>query len=120
MGKKRKKAWQDAPLWIFWIVWKERNSRVFQDKGLTIQRVKQSFLCNLWDWVNMFIDPKANSVVDFIDLIDYLMECFCAISFLVVLVGTLCMLPVYLWALLGVSLLMHLFLLIKNKKKIMV
>ena len=67
MGNKRKKAWRAAPLCCFWTVWKERNSRAFQDKGLTIQRLKQSLLCNLWDWVNMFIDPKANSVVDFID-----------------------------------------------------
>ena len=44
------------------------------------------------------------------------MECFSPVPFLVVLVGTLCILPVYLGALLGISLLIQLFLLIKKKK----
>ena len=30
MGKKGKKVWRATPLCLFWIVWKERNSRVFR------------------------------------------------------------------------------------------
>ena len=39
---------------------------VFHGKGLTIQRLKQSFLCNLWGWVNMFMVPKVVSIVVFV------------------------------------------------------
>ncbi|RVW26080.1 putative ribonuclease H protein [Vitis vinifera] len=38
VGKIRKKAWQMAPLCIFWSVWKERNSLAFGNEVLSIQR----------------------------------------------------------------------------------
>ena len=40
---------------------------MFFDKGLSIQRLKQSFLGNLWGWVNLFIVPKIVYLVDFVD-----------------------------------------------------
>ena len=43
VGKKRKKVWLAVPLCLFWIVWKERNSRAFENEGC-----KSFFLCNLW------------------------------------------------------------------------
>ena len=69
MGKKRKKAWQASPLCLFWIVWKEMNSRAFHGNGHAIQRLRQSFRYNLWGWVNMFIVPKAVSFVDVVNLL---------------------------------------------------
>lgn len=79
---------------------------------LTFQRLKQSFLCNLWNWVSKSINPNANPVVDFID--ESLMECFCAVPFLFVLVHTICILPIYFGGLYGVFLLIQLF---TSKKK---
>ena len=38
-----KKAWQAAPLCLFWIVWKERNSRVFHDKGIGFKGLSSLF-----------------------------------------------------------------------------
>ena len=35
---------------LFWMVWKERNSRAFNDKELSDQGMKLAFLCNLWAW----------------------------------------------------------------------
>ena len=35
VGKIRKKAWQMAPLCIFWSVWKERNSLAFGNEVLS-------------------------------------------------------------------------------------
>ncbi|KAL6342504.1 hypothetical protein AAG906_012100 [Vitis piasezkii] len=43
VGKIRKKAWQMAPLCIFWSVWKERNLLAFGNEVLSIQRLKHSF-----------------------------------------------------------------------------
>ena len=45
--KKHRKVWRAAPLCLFWTVWKERNRIVFYNEVLSIQRMKNSFVCNL-------------------------------------------------------------------------
>ena len=47
VGKTHKKAWQMAPLCIFWSIWKERNLLAFGNEELSLQRLKYSFVCNL-------------------------------------------------------------------------
>ena len=47
VGKARKKASQVPPLCIFWTMWKERNLIAFDNEELSIQRLKNSFVCNL-------------------------------------------------------------------------
>ena len=44
LGKKRRKVWKAAPLCIFWAVWKERNMIAFDNKELSIHRLKNSFV----------------------------------------------------------------------------
>ena len=48
VGKTRKKAWQMASLCIFWSVWNERNLLAFGNEEFSLQRLKYSFVCNLW------------------------------------------------------------------------
>ena len=48
VGKKRVKVWKVAPLCLFWTVWKERNMLAFENEDFSIQRLKYSFVCNLW------------------------------------------------------------------------
>ena len=36
VGKKHKKVWRVAPLYIFWTVWKARNKLAFKDNVLLI------------------------------------------------------------------------------------
>ena len=52
VDKKRGKAWRAAPLCLFWTVWKERNVIVFDNEVLSIQRMKNSFVCNLFSWAS--------------------------------------------------------------------
>ena len=66
MGKKRKKAWMAAPLSIFWSIWWERNYIAFENKGLSAQRMKASFICNLCSWSNVYIVERPRSLVDFL------------------------------------------------------
>ena len=54
VGKERKKVWRSAPLCLFWIVWKERNSRAFENVEHSIQGCKSVLLCNLWVWTGVF------------------------------------------------------------------
>ena len=69
VGKRRKKAWQMAPLCIFGSVWKERNRLAFGDEDLSLQRLKYSFVCNLWFWVRGSLAESHSSLVSFVDWI---------------------------------------------------
>ena len=54
-----------APLRIFWSVWKERNLLAFRNEEFSLQRLKYSFVCNLWSWVRVFIVLSPSSLVSF-------------------------------------------------------
>ena len=69
VGKRRKKAWQMTPLCIFLSVWKERNRLAFGDEDLSLQRLKYSFVCNLWSWVRGSLAESHSSLVSFVDRI---------------------------------------------------
>ena len=63
VGKKRKKVWRAAPLYIFW---KARNRLAFKDDVLSIQRLKYSFL-SFWSKAKLFIVDCPLTIVSFID-----------------------------------------------------
>ena len=66
MGKKRKKIWDSIPLCIFFLsMWKERNRIVFKHGDLVVQRLKYSFVYNLWSWNMVFLDEEVHSIIDF-------------------------------------------------------
>ena len=67
MGKSHKKVWLVTPLCIFWTVWKERNLLAFDNDDLSIQRLKNYFVCNLWSWSRVSVDMSPISLVSFID-----------------------------------------------------
>ena len=48
VGKRRKKAWMAAPLCIFRTLWRERNRFVFEGVDISINRMKSTFLSNLY------------------------------------------------------------------------
>ena len=64
-----KKAWMTAPLCLIWTVWKERNRIAFDNEELSIQRMKNYFVCNFFSWTNLFIDEGLLSLINFVDLI---------------------------------------------------
>ena len=61
--------WLSTPLYLFRIVWKERNSRAFENEGHLVQGCKSFFLCNLWAWAKGFLDFGPPSFVDFCRLV---------------------------------------------------
>ena len=71
VGKKRKKVWLSAPLCLFWMVWKERNSRAFEIEGHSVQGCKYFFLCNLWAWAKGFLVSAPPSIVDLVDWLGF-------------------------------------------------
>ena len=67
MGKKRKKIRNSIPLCIFWTVWKEMNRLAFKRGSLTIQKLKNSFICNLWSWARVYIREESSSLLGFLE-----------------------------------------------------
>ena len=67
MGKKRYKVWKAAPLCLFWTVWHEKNSVAFENEVFSAQRMKRSFVCNLWLGADVYSrDRDRNrSLLDF-------------------------------------------------------
>ena len=62
VDKKRGKTWRAAPLCLFWTVWKERNMIAFNNEVLSIQRMKNSFVCNLFSWAKSYLDGGPRSL----------------------------------------------------------
>ena len=65
MGKKRSKVWIAAPLCLFWAVWKERNRIAFENEELSIHRLKNSFVCNLWFWTKSAVNEGPVPLISF-------------------------------------------------------
>ncbi|KAJ9692984.1 hypothetical protein PVL29_011901 [Vitis rotundifolia] len=67
VGRKRKRIWNSILLCIFWTVWKERNRLAFRGGHLDIQKLKNSFVCNLWSWARVYMGEETSSLLDFLE-----------------------------------------------------
>ncbi|RVW37986.1 putative ribonuclease H protein [Vitis vinifera] len=67
VGRKRKRIWTSIPLCIFWTVWKERNRLAFRRGSLAIQKLKNSFVCNLWSWARVYMGEESSSLIGFLE-----------------------------------------------------
>ena len=67
MGKKHSKVWIAAPLCLFWAIWKERNRIAFENKELSIHRMKSSFVYNFWVWTKSIVDEGPLPLISFFD-----------------------------------------------------
>ncbi|RVX09054.1 hypothetical protein CK203_013954 [Vitis vinifera] len=67
VGRKRKRIWTSIPLCIFWTVWKERNRLAFRGGSLAIQKLKNSFVCNLWSWARVYMGEESSSLLGFLE-----------------------------------------------------
>ena len=67
VGKKREKIWRSIPLFIYWMVWKERNRLAFKGGVLAIQKVKNSFVCNVWGWAKLYSGAEPRSLIGFLE-----------------------------------------------------
>ena len=63
-----KKLWKSIPLYIFWTIWKKRNRLAFRGGEVLIaQKLKTSFVYNIWGWAKVYIDMESNSLIGFLE-----------------------------------------------------
>ena len=55
------------PFYLFWTIWKERNRIVFYNEALSIQRLKISFVCNIFSWSKTCLDGEPRSLINFVN-----------------------------------------------------
>jgi len=73
-GRRLKKSevhgiWKLVPLAIWWCTWKERNRRIFEGKGSSLQDFKLYFLRMLYSWSQVLDGGSKVSLLNFIDKI---------------------------------------------------
>ena len=59
--------WKVVPLCMMWCLWKERNSRCFEDIECSMPDLKPLFLRTLFDWFSVW----RNQPFSFLDLLDF-------------------------------------------------
>ena len=67
VGKKRRNIWKSVPLYIFWTIWKEHNCIAFRDGTVDVQKLKPSFVSNLWSWNSLYIGEEISSLIGFLE-----------------------------------------------------
>lgn len=64
---RQKKWWRVILSCIWWTIWKERNSKCFEDKSKSIQKVKMNCNLNLHFLCKEFCIVEADSILDFLE-----------------------------------------------------
>ena len=61
----RKLGWQ--PLYAFFGLFGSKEIvSTFDNKEFSMQRMKSSFVYNLWSWINLYMVDRPSSLVDFL------------------------------------------------------
>ncbi|WMV55279.1 hypothetical protein MTR67_048664 [Solanum verrucosum] len=64
--KSKKKWWSIIPSCIWWCIWKERNSRCYDNKANSIEKVKWNCLTTFYFWCKEEGIEEAAQILDFI------------------------------------------------------
>ena len=65
-GKHNSSVWNLVSLCLMWIIWRERNSRVFEDKDHSQSKLIELFFGTLFDWARVGGFTSALSLADFV------------------------------------------------------
>jgi hypothetical protein len=69
LGRHQSNIWNLAPLCLMWTVWRERNSRTFEDEKKSADQLLGSFVESLFDWSRAGGFTTAKTVHDFVDVL---------------------------------------------------
>jgi len=60
-------VWNTVPLAIWWVTWKERSRRIFEDKALSFQDYRLYFLRLLYCWS---VGHSGNKILNFLGFVN--------------------------------------------------
>ena len=63
--------WMVVPHCLMWCIWKERNSRCFEDNERSMPDLKLLFFRTLMDWFSVWRHHLFSSFLDFLDLCNF-------------------------------------------------
>lgn len=63
----RNLAWKVALLGLMWIIWRERNSRIFEGEEKSVILLKSFLLSTLYEWLTLIGNLHVSSFFEFID-----------------------------------------------------
>ena len=67
-GKSRSAlVWGAVPHCVMWLLWRERNKRVFEGQEVTSLDLKSKFLRTLFEWVSITTNLGLLSFEEFLD-----------------------------------------------------
>jgi hypothetical protein len=67
-GKSRSAlVWGAVPHCVMWLLWRERNNRVFEGQEVTSLDLKSKFLRTLFEWVSITTNLGLLSFEEFLD-----------------------------------------------------
>ena len=65
-------VWNLVPLCLMWIVWKEHNSRTFEDGSSTDIQLRDCFAANLFEWAKVAGYSTSSTVTAFISDLSFI------------------------------------------------
>ena len=65
-GKHNCLVWNLVPHCIMWTVWCERNSRIFEDEGHSLDKLEELFFGRLFDWARIWGFTSEMSLAEFV------------------------------------------------------
>ena len=68
--------WLIVPHCLLWCLWRERNSRCFEDNERFIPDLKLFFFGTLMDWLAALGNQSFFSFLDFLDSCNFVLELF--------------------------------------------
>ena len=57
--------------YVMWCIWKERNSRCFEENECSMLDLKLLFFRTLLDWFSMWRNQPFSSILDLLDLCNF-------------------------------------------------
>ena len=60
-----------VPYCLVWCIWKERDSRCFEDNEHSLPNLKLFFFRTLMDWLSVWRNQSFSSILDLLDLCNF-------------------------------------------------
>uniref|UniRef100_A0A2N9ECT1 Reverse transcriptase zinc-binding domain-containing protein n=1 Tax=Fagus sylvatica TaxID=28930 RepID=A0A2N9ECT1_FAGSY len=67
LGKLHSKVWNMVPPYLLWTLWRERNSRIFENTERMDSQLQELFSNTLYDWATAWGYSRSDSVTSFLD-----------------------------------------------------